>query len=769
MVADIGKGEPVSKGRVLLVEDDPLFQRLVQGILVGEGYASCCMATSGEEAIAMVAACNPDLVLMDINLEGDLNGIETAERILADVDVPVVFLSSYADKAILERIQRAGPYGFVAKPFRAEQLVAAVETALHRHHLDQHVQNSRDWFSTVLGSIADGVVSVDIEGIVTFVNTAGEALLGHSCMGKPLAEVLSLAIPGPAANIETIVNRAVEKRIGSAIDRLITMIGVDGVERSVHLTSRPLKDSMSEPIGAVLILRDVTEKERLLKELKGFKLAVDSMQIGVTMTDLDRKILYVNEAEAEMHGFEQGELLGRSARSLGTKGQEGSDDSWIERPARWTRQSVNARVDGTTFPVQLFSDVVRNSRGAPVGLVTCCEDLTERMRAENEIRKLNRAVEQSPVLVIITDMEGTIEYVNPQFCETTGYSSEEAIGQNPRILKGTETSQMVFDELWTTISQGGTWSGEFHNIKKDGSKYWAFATISGLRDDTGVISHYIGVQIDITRQKELLVQLEKQNTELDRLNRLKSDMVAITSHDLKSPLHAMISVANLLRDLGPDLDDDSKAGFIDQIITSGRKLSSFISDILDAEKIESDGISMVLAPTRLDELLEGCVATARLGGRDKGVEVRLTADGPFTPTLADAGRLEQVFNNLLSNAVKFAPEKSAIEVALEHEPGVLVITVADRGPGIPEGDIERIFDRYFQVASGGQVAERAFGVGLGLYITRQLVENHGGSVTAENRDGGGCLFVVRLPIADPEELGNLWIDPTADKPLEGRR
>jgi len=758
----------LSKGKVLLVEDDPVYRRLVERVLAHEGYAPCCMATSGEEAIGMVSACKPDLVLMDISLGGDLNGIETAEQLGYHVDIPVVFLSARTDPVVLEQVQRAAPYGFVSKPFRSEQLVAAVETALHRHRLDRHVHDSRDWLSTVLGGVTDGVVSIDIEGTVTFLNPAAEALVGAESLGRSLAEVLSSVFSGSVADVKSIVDWVLGQEIGLLVDRPITIIGVDGIERLVHLTSRPLENSISEPIGAVLILRDVTERERVLKELKGFKLAVDSMQIGVTMTDLDRRILYVNKAEAEMHGSEQSELLGQSARSLGTKGEDGSDDSWIERPEHWSRQSTNMRADGTTFPVQLFSDVIHDSEGVPVSLVTCCEDLSERMRAEAEIRKFNQAIEQSPVLVIITDIYGAIEYVNPQFCETTGYSIEEAIGQNPRILKGTESPPEVFEELWSTISRGGTWSGEFHNIKKDGSKYWAFATISGLRDDTGAISHYIGVQIDITRQKELLKQLEKQNAELERLNRLKGDMVAITSHDLKSPLHAMISIANLLRDLGPSLNDETMAGFIDQIITSGEKLSSFISEILDAEKIESDGISLVMKPTRLNEILEGCVATTRAAGREKGIDVAYTADGSLSVTLVDPARLEQVFNNLLSNAVKFAPKNSTIEVKISQEQDVQVITVGDRGPGIPEGDTEKIFDRYFQVSSGAQVAERGFGVGLGLYITRQLVDNHGGNVTAENREGGGCLFVVRLPVIDLDQLRAAEIEKSGVGNQEGQ-
>lgn len=741
----------MNKGRILLVEDDPVLQRLVQGVLLREGFDSCCVAPTGEEAIRILSDCQPDLVLMDIHLEGELNGIESAERIQETVDVPVIFLSGDTDYAIREAAQRAVPYGFISKPFRSEQLVAAVEMALHKHRLDRHVQDSRDWLTTVLGSIGDGVVSIDVDGVVTYVNTAAEALLGPFCLKRPLLKVLSSVMASPSDGVKTAINRFVQEDGGSEIDLFFNLVGVDRKPRSVRVTSRPLKDSLAKPIGAVLILRDVTEQERLLGELTGFKLAVDSMQIGVTMTDLDRKILYVNQAEAENHGYDPSELLGRSARSLGVKGEEGLDDSWVERPARWSRQSLNMRADGTTFPVQLYSDVVRDARNKPVGLVTCCEDLSERLRAEEEIRKLNQAVEQSPVLVVITDTDGSIEYVNHHFCETTGYSTEEAIGQNPRILKGTKTPREVFVELWSTITQGKTWSGEFQNRKKDGSTYWAYAVISGLRDDAGEIRHYVGVQVDITRRKELEEQLAAQNAELERLNRLKSDMVAITSHDLKSPLHAMVSVANLLRDLGPTMDAATRDDFINQIIFSGHKLSSFISDILDAEKIESGGISMILGPTCMEEILEGCAATARRGAHEKKIEVSLVVEEDCDPLVADAGRLEQVFNNLLSNAVKFAPAESTVDVVLNREPGTQVVTVGDRGPGIPESDLESVFDRYHQVSSGPQVSERGFGVGLGLFITRTLVENHGGTVTAENRAGGGCVFVVRLPEFDPSE------------------
>ncbi len=759
---------PVSKGKILLVEDDPVYQRLVQGILEREGYDTCPFVISGEDAIEEISRCDPDLVLMDIRLPGELNGIEAAERIQNRVNIPVVFLSGDSDPATLRQVGRAAPYGFVAKPFSDGQLVVAVETAFHRHRLDCHVQDSRDWLSTVLASVADGVVSIDVRGIVTFINEAGTALLGPACLGHSFSDVLAGVVRDVDGAAKISVNRILDGDGPPVFEQSLGLDCADGGQRTVQLISKRLMDQFSRWIGAVVILRDITESERMIQQLRSFKLAVDSMQIGVTMTDLDRKILFVNPADAEMHGYGQSELLGCSARYFGTPSNETMDDSWPDDLGRWRRESLNKRADGSTFPVELLTDVVRDSQGEPVGLVTCCRDLTEMKQAEEEIRKLNQAVEQSPALVIITDVTGRIEYVNSQFCRTTGYSVEEAVGNLPSILKGPETPESAYEDLWKTISRGNSWSGEFHNKKKDGSTYWAFASISGLRDEAGVIRHYVGVQVDITRRKELEVQLEAQNTELERLNRLKSDMVAITSHDLKSPLHAMVSVANLLRDLGPQLDTETREGFIDQIISSGRKLSSFISDILDAEKIEAGGISLGLAYARVDRVVEDCIALVGAAARERSVEITSVIEGPFDEILVDAGKLEQVFTNLLSNALKFSPEKSRIEVRMVRDAGSQVITIGDRGPGVPEDERERIFDRYFQATSGGEVAERGFGVGLGLYIVRLLVEAHEGSVEARNREGGGCLFVVRLPEGQHDQGIPRPCDQTGMPGREGR-
>ena len=757
----------VGKANILLVEDNPVYRRLVREILTREGFAVDHFAASCGEAIEAADRFRPDLILIDIGLGDDCTGIEAAEQIRSRTDIPFVFLSGRVDKETVEQAQRVNPYGFVAKPFRPEQLLAAVKTALHRWRFDREIHDNHQWLTTLLASIGDGIINTDSSGIITYINPGGESLLGDDCLGHTIANVLIRAMGNDDGSLGAILEVYRTGR-SDPKGRLLSILDPAGRERTV-LVAAWANGNGSADSGAVIILRDVTEREFLLREVQGFKLAVDSMQLGVTITDLDRRILYANDAEAQMHGYDREDLVGRSARNLGIKGLSGpnddQDDEHADEPDRWKRESVNIRSDGTLFPVELSSDIVRNSDGEPVALVTCCQDLTERKRAETEIRKLTQAIEQSPALVLITDVDGTIEYVNPQFCRTTGYSVEEALGQNPRILRTEDAPPERYQDLWKTISSGGQWTGEFLNRKKDGTLYWAFASISGLRDETGVIRHFVGVQLDITQRKELEARLEAQNAELERLNRLKSEMVAITSHDLKSPLHAMVSIATLLKDMGGELDEKTRSDFVDQIIASGKRLSSFISDVLDTETIDAGALKLSLNPSDLGEILQRCVETARMAGREKNLTVELKLEASEPLITADAGRLEQVFNNLLGNAVKFSPTDASIEIVLTTESRHYLVTVSDRGPGIPPEDLEKIFERYYQAAAEGQVAERGFGVGLGLYITLRLVELHGGTVTAENRDGGGCRFAVRLPahpLAEPKP------DDHSDEERKGR-
>src|SRR6185369_17833475 len=142
-----------------------------------------------------------------------------------------------------------------------------------------------------------------------------------------------------------------------------------------------------------------------------------------------------------------------------------------------------------------------DKKGKASGLVGTFTDISERRAMEEQLRNLSRAVEQSPVSIVITDTAGIIEYVNPRFCQVTGFTAEEVIGQNPRILASGELKPETYGELWQTIASGREWQGEFHNRKKNGEEFWELALISPLTDKNGLITHYLGVKEDITARK----------------------------------------------------------------------------------------------------------------------------------------------------------------------------------------------------------------------------------------------------------------------------
>ncbi len=532
-------------------------------------------------------------------------------------------------------------------------------------------------------------------------------------------------------------------------------------DRCNCLFSCMLKSSVPSELETVLKQILPIDCEKLREDeisLSQYRAALRTMQLGVTITDMEKKIEYVNPADAEMHGYSVDELIGKDSRIFSPK--KASVPVKNMDLERWTRESYNIRKDGSLFPVELTSDVICNDSGEPVGIITTSRDITERKAKDSRLRKLLHAAEQSPAMVIMTDIKGDIEYVNPRFTEVTGFSSKEAIGENPRVLKSGAQGEEFYENLWKTISTGHIWQGEFHNKKKNGELYWGHAIISGVKDKEGVIQSYIGIQQDVTDKKEMELELKEKNKELEHLNRLKGEFVAVTSHDLKSPLNAMVSYANLIKEFLPEDSSEKITLYLDRIVESGGKLRKFINEILDMERIESGRLTIHPENTYYDDLLKSCVEINAVSAQDKNIKITFLSEEEQILAFIDKMMMEQVFNNLLSNAVKFSPQDSEIEVLYRKENNKHIVTVKDCGPGIPEADLKNIFSKFFQVKKNGLIPERAFGVGLGLFITKSIVSLHNGTIYVENNSGVGCRFIVEIPVKnrkDKKDVFNVMI------------
>ena len=361
-----------------------------------------------------------------------------------------------------------------------------------------------------------------------------------------------------------------------------------------------------------------------------------------------------------------------------------------------------------------------------------------------QMRKMQLAVQQSPVSIVITDRAGTIEYVNPKFTQLTGYSSAEAVGQNSRILKTDETPAELYRQLWEKISAGSEWHGEILNKKKSGESFWESVRISAITDSSGATTHYLAVKEDITARKALEQELRSARDAAEAGNRLKSQFLANMSHEIRTPMNGIIGMAELLRET--DLTGE-QGEYTRALLDSAESLMSVINDVLDFSRLEERKLVLESVPFGLRASLENILGTLAGRASQKGLtlEVRIAPEVPDA-LVGDPGRLAQIMVNLVSNAVKFTEDGEVVlSVLLERQgedEASLHFTVSDTGIGISAEKQRRVFDPFSQADASS--TRRHGGAGLGLTISARLVEMMGGSLRVESAPGKGSSFHFTL-------------------------
>ncbi|MDD5473013.1 MAG: MASE3 domain-containing protein [Candidatus Methanoperedens sp.] len=361
-----------------------------------------------------------------------------------------------------------------------------------------------------------------------------------------------------------------------------------------------------------------------------------------------------------------------------------------------------------------------------------------------ELQKVSNAIEQSADIVIITDKNGNIEYVNPAFEKVTGYAREEAIGKNPRILKSGKQDARFYRVLWETILSGGVFHGDLINRKKNGEFYYAEKTITPVENPQGNITHFVSTDKDITERKKA-EETSLENLRLAAADKAKSEFLANMSHELRTPLNSIIGFSELMKQGAAGKLDEKQEHFIDNIFTSGTFLLSLINDILDLSKIEAGKIE--LAPEKMS--VPVTIKETLTLIKEKAMKHKVLLKTEFDPELefiwADKQRFKQVLFNLLSNAIKFSKEEAGtVTITAKKEGDMAKVSVSDTGIGIREENIGKLFHKFEQLEKG--ISEKYGGTGLGLAITKQLVELHGGRIWAESRFGEGSTFTFMLPL-----------------------
>jgi PAS domain S-box-containing protein len=359
------------------------------------------------------------------------------------------------------------------------------------------------------------------------------------------------------------------------------------------------------------------------------------------------------------------------------------------------------------------------------------------------------AVEQA---VIVTDIHGHIRYWNPCAERLYGWAADEVLGRNIVEVTPARLSQAGATALMRQLQQGEAWSGEFLVQRRDGSTFWAHVTDAPLRDTAGQLTGIVGLSTDITARKqaeqertELLAREQAARAEAEAALGLRDEFLAIAAHELKTPVTSLRGYAQLLlRHLGAGtgVDPTRLQRAVAAIDQQSEKLTRFIDQLLDVSQLAAGRLVLQREVTNVGTLIVETVALLQQTTAQHTLRAVVAAD---TVALVDPLRLEQVLTNLIGNATKFSPLGGTVTVELESpEAGMLCITVADEGIGIPSEHRAQIFDRFFQ-APGAEVRG---GIGLGLAISRQIVQQHGGHLAAEFPEGGGTRMVITLPLMD---------------------
>jgi PAS domain S-box-containing protein len=494
------------------------------------------------------------------------------------------------------------------------------------------------------------------------------------------------------------------------------------------------------------------EHSRFTVTEEHFHLLVDSVKdYAIFMLDPAGHVASWNAGAREIKGYAPEEIVGkhisvfyspedRDARKAQKLLEIASRDGRVED------EGWRVRKDGSRFWADVVITALREPAGRLVGFAKVTRDLTARRTVEERLRETEARLRLMiasvrDYAIFMLDPNGKVVTWNAGAEEIEGYRAEEIIGQHfsrffpPEAIAAGKPRQ----ELDVAAAEG-RFEDEAWRVRKDGSRFWASVVISAVHDDAGRLIGFTKVTRDLTERRHLedgRLRLAQAQEAL----RLRDQFLSIASHELKTPLTALHLQLQALHDR-KDFLDERTARKIERAYRATDRLVALVESLLDVSRIATGKLSLEYASFDLVESAREVVEQLHEAALNAGCDVSLEAQGPVAGSW-DRLRIEQVLTNLLWNALNYAVG-APVQVTIRRESDTAVLRVCDGGPGIPEQDLLRVFGRFERGSAPGYG-----GLGLGLYVARQITEAHGGTIIAANRAEGGACFTVLLPFLRP--------------------
>jgi len=798
--------------RILIVEDQRLIAADIESTLRKLGYLVVGNVASGEEAISLSDQVRPELVLMDVRLRGEMDGIRAAEIIRDRFNLPVVYLTAYADEETILRAKKTTPFGYLVKPFNERELRATIEIAFYTHLMERTLADERakrhgaEEFKILVDGVRDyAIFKLDRHGRVTTWNSGAERLKGYTAdeiIGKDFS-IFYTEEARQAGDPQRLLETALRE---GRCEEENWRVRRDGTRFVASVIITAIRDESGTLIGFAKVTRDLTERrlaeekraaerheaERVLRESEEkFRLLVDEVRdYAIFFLDLDGHVMTWNAGAERIKGYRADEIIGQSFARFYVP-----EDVIAGVPGRSLRRAteqgvvadegLRVRKDGSRFWAYVVLTALHDKSGRLRGFAKITRDVTRQKHAEQRMavladtsRLLGESLDSDQILFTITRM------AVPNFADAVVIHLRDPEGEprlgvfhatNPELLAAVRDLQVrgayrvaapsrrvmrtarseLHPELTPEWLRGQDMDDElaFLILRFGVSSTIHVPIIMAGRPVAVIVFATAGTRVydeqDLVFGEEMARRastamhnadlFHTAKTERERAEEaaeLRERLVAVVGHDLRQPLASIdIRVEVLSRwSKDPEFVED-----LNGVRASSRRMSRMIEQILDFSRSRlGGGLEVVLAPMDLREALTPILDEVRTAHPSATIQLQC----PELCGAWDRDRLEQVFANLIGNALAHGDPGKAVTVNAGAEDHRVWVEVHNEGPPIPQ-ELQPVL---FSPFPWGERASRSpAGLGLGLYISNEVVLRHGGQIAIRSTADEGTTFRVTLP------------------------